>query len=567
MVGITICSDKNFRKENCKTLLSNDFLTVFSPVNDFYPFIIEKLNGEITYVLEGKIYDKSMNDIKYFITQNHDDHNKIESFLANVDGEFYLYFIDSEKNQVTVYGDHLNRLPLYYGKSDKRWIVTRNISHAIDFLSSKIIDVNLAEYLVFGFNLKERTIYSNINSLQMENKIEINLKTSSLLTVKKRNLYNLSEKKIVDFSPALLKQLKDLFVESCRNRADENNVLSLSGGLDSRAVASGLKEAGIDFKTVSYEDEEKTAITDVKIAEEISKKLKTEWLKIPLSSKSFLNDINELNESKCGYQPPILYFLNQYLKAVNKNYGSKIVFFTGDGGDKVFPDLSRGINFNNDKKLFKQIIYENYVFSIKEASKLTKVPYKKLKNFLFESIASLNGNNSKEKHEYFLFSCRARRFLFEGEDRNRQHFWATTPFYGRKFFNLIMVLDYKIKQSPDFYGNFLNILNHDIAEIRNENISSGKIVINKTFYKFAKKMADKLLSRRNKEIIKSIIKHSKSPSITRQKYLEQINLKISGCESIDRKYLKKELGTFSLQQTSLILSIINVEDLISKSTE
>ena len=70
------------------------------------------------------------------------------------------------------------------------------------------------------------------------------------------------------------KQLVELLTEACRRWGSHpdtsTNVLSLSGGLDSRAVAVGMTRAQVPFVTATFLDHRGNASTDLRIAKQLA---------------------------------------------------------------------------------------------------------------------------------------------------------------------------------------------------------------------------------------------------------------------------------------------------------
>jgi asparagine synthase (glutamine-hydrolysing) len=563
MSGLTISNIKH--KTFANIIFSNKFVAISAEHNYSYPLVIKNINEFSVFIIEGKIYNKTLNEMENTIITHFENFDFLEKFFFNIDGEFNIYLIDFKKGKINIFGDHLNRLPLYYGYNENGWIVTRDLGAAVKMFESGFDKLALGEFFVFGYNLEDRTMFKNIYTLKLDRRLEVNLLAETVNAIEKIYKYSFYEKTPDDNLEKMYAEMKQIFIESCKNRMTAKSVLSLSGGMDSRTVAAGLKAVG-SFDAISYLDSDRSASNDVQIASEIAAKINCSWEIIDLDKENMFKDMDELNRFKYGYQTPNLYFLNQYIKKVAEKFGHDITFFTGDGGDKVFPDLSGEIEYNDDEKLFRHIITNSYIFSLKNAAALSGNNENELKNYILDTIKSLPGNNSGEKLEFLIISGRARRWLFEGEDRNRQFFWETTPFYGKYFFSYMMKINNNIKRSNNFYSGFINTLNLEIAEIRNENVSSGKIVINKSFYNLMKKSVNMLLSRKNKEKIKSLIKGTKKPEERKQVFVDEIIKKLTYNEILNNEQIMKIIPNCSYQQISFILSILNAGTLLKKKS-
>ncbi|MCE7053268.1 asparagine synthase-related protein [Algoriphagus sp. AGSA1] len=515
--------------------------------------------------MEGKIYGKAfesiVTELKTLSTEKIDE--KLSSYAFDLDGEFYFYKIDITKNQIAVFGDHLNRLPLYFGSKDQRWVISRQIKTAYFFLQPEISRLNLAEFMVFDYNLADRTWFENIFCLQLDDYIQIDALNNNLQVKKKKTTYNFEDKTKIKNTKVLLEDMAEVFTKACTDRAETTNVLSMSGGMDSRSVAAGLVKGKKPLLGVTFENAEKTALYDGIIAKEIADALTINWQKISLTKESFNYDIASLMKVKMSIQPCRFYFLYQFCNEVSKKFGSNIIFFTGDGGDKVFPDLSKNLKFNSDLKLFRLIMKENHEFTINLAAKITGVSEKELEKQIFSYIKELPAATSAGKLEQFTLRARMKRYIFEGEDRNRNYFWSTTPFLSKKFFSLMMHLDPEIKKQKNFYSDFIAHINHDVASIRNENFSKGKLQIGKGLYSFIKKLSNRYLSRKSKEHLKSIFKSSSSPNNSAKQYITEIKRLLPINTLLEEKTISRSLNNYSTGQLSLLLTYLKAYEIMS----
>lgn len=567
MVGISICSySPNLSSilEDQDVIYRNKNFIVLNSTKYDYPVSTLRIDQDIILILEGKIYGETfesvVTELKTLSAENLDE--KLSSYAFNLDGEFYLYKIDITKSQIAVFGDHLNRLPLYFGSENQQWVISRQIKIAYLFLKPKINSLNLAEFMVFDYNLADRTWFENIFCLQLDDFIQIDAANNILQVKKKKTTYNFEDKTKIKNTEALLEEMAEIFTKACSDRAETTNVLSMSGGMDSRSVAAGLVKCKKPLLGVTFENAEKTALYDGIIAKEIADALTIKWQKISLTQESFNCDTASLMKVKMSIQPCRFYFLYQFCNEVSKKFGSTITFFTGDGGDKVFPDLSKNLKFDNDLKLFKLIIKENHEFTINLASKIIGVSEKELENQIFSYIKDLPATTSAGKLEQFTLRARMKRYIFEGEDRNRNYFWSTTPFLSKEFFSLMMRLDPEIKRQKNFYFDFIAHINHDVASIRNENFSKGKLQIGKGLYSFVKKLSNRYLSRKSKEYLKSIFKSSTSPNASAKQYILEINKLLPVNTLLDEKNIASSLNSYSTGQLSLLLTYLKVDEIM-----
>ncbi|WP_375585927.1 asparagine synthase-related protein [Cyclobacterium xiamenense] len=567
MLGLSLFSREGGWENSAsahRVLFSNERLVVTLNSSYDYPHEIRKTDTGEVLILEGKIYDRSTSALFDGLQERLGSEHELEQYLFDTDGEFYLYVIDLKNPTVKVFGDHLNRLPLYYGSRDGRWIVSRDIGFVQEYLRAPMDPLHLAEFLVFDYNLAQHTLFDQVFHLQIDEKLVVDSTLGEVTALTRHFSYDFSSKPIDRVDQPRLQKMASVFLRASKQRATALNILSLSGGMDSRSVAASLHKGGATLTGITFEDEEKSAANDVLIAREIAETLQMNWQKIDLTSASFLEDIEETIRFKMGIQPARFYFLNQFCKKVFHRFGADITFFTGDGGDKVFPDLTNSIDFSDDRKLVDLILRENYEFSISEAARLAGIDPEVLSQYIYQTIAGFPGKTSGRKHEYFLLTCRMKRYIFEGEDRNRRFFWATTPFLSRPFFDLMVQIHEDVKRSDDFYKRFIRQLNEEVAAIRDENYSSGKVTVSKNFYRWVKNKANSLLSRKQKEKLKAVFEGRKA-SKTIAGYKDLILNWETKESPIDLALAQKNIDQYSQGQLSLITTALLVHSIVNEN--
>ena len=124
-------------------------------------------------------------------------------------------------------------------------------------------------------------------------------------------------------------------------------------------------------------------------------------------------------------------------------------------------------------------------------------------------------------------------------------------------------IDREVKINEDFYRRFIAKLNEQVAAIRDENYSSGKVSVSKSFYRFVKNKANSLLSRKRKEQLKSLFegrKASKTVSLYKNLILEWESKEVP----VDMNVVRKKINGYSLGQLSLIATSLMVSAIVHK---
>ena len=463
----------HFEEYKRKTLLKEKFYFLAYTKYKEYP-IISFDNRKYCIYLEGKIYGKDyqtikseLNELAELIFQNQTNTNKqISDWLLNTDGDFIIFVFNKQSNEIAILNDALGRLPLYYYKSRDILLVSRELRFITNILNDYKFDkMAIAQFLLFGYSLGEKTLLENIYRVKPATLITANAQESEFsINVYK---YNFEIKKYFDRSiEKNASNLVSLFSKACKNRANSNNknILSLSGGLDSRAVAAGLYKNNIPFYGTTFLDYNKTNKVDIRIVKQLAELFNID-LKlfdlVPTKGK----DLHKLLRIKNGLNWLVISYYIQFLNKIKETNISNVIFLTGDGGDKLLPYIRPTVKLESVNGLVNYIIFKNKIFPLDVVSTLTQIPKSEILTELKNHFLSYPEQELSQKYVHFLVFERAFKWLFEGEDRNRFYFWSVTPFYSIQFFNYAMNCPDKQKSKYKLYHQFLRKLSSGAVEI------------------------------------------------------------------------------------------------------
>ena len=457
----------HFEEYKQKILLKEKFYFLGYTKYKEYPITFFN-NKKYCIYLEGKIYDKDystidseLNGLAELIFQNQTKTNKqLTDWLLNTDGDFIVFILSKRSNEIAIFNDALGRLPLYYYKSRDILLVSRELRFITNILNDYKFDkMAIAQYLLFGYSLGKRTLLENIYRLKPATLIIANTKESKL-KIDIIYQYNFEIKKYFDRNTERnASNLVSLFSKACKNRVNPNNknILSLSGGLDSRAVAAGLYKNNIPFSGTTFLDYNKAYKVDVRIVKQLAELFNID-LKlfdlVPPKGK----DLHKLLKIKNGLNWLAISYYIQFLNKIKETNISNVIFLTGDGGDKLLPNIKPTVKLKSVNGLVIYIIFKNKIFPLDIVSRLTQIPKSEIITELTNHFLSYPEQELSQKYVHFLVFERAFKWLFEGEDRNRCYFWSVTPFYSMHFFNYAMNCSDKQKSKYNLYHQFFKEL-------------------------------------------------------------------------------------------------------------
>jgi len=445
---------------------------------DGYPFL-EFSNDQYKVFIEGKIYNKSLSEIRnniYTILDNvfkhKKDYKKLNDWLQNTDGDFIIYVFEKKTGQIIIFNDFLGRLPAYYYLENDKLIFSRSLKYIVESSGSNIFDkYSLAQNLLLGYSLGDNTLFPNIKRLKPSSIIHI-IPNEKKIIIKKISIFDYSVKKNIKLgrNNHHVEYLSDLFAQACKNRTIgiKDIIVSLSGGLDSRIVAGGLNKAKVNFISTTLRDPWKVNDFEGNLEVEIAQRVAevTNSTSIIVDGKLARGlEFSNLLHFKDGMNHLGLGYLLRYLNDVQKKYSSKIVFFTGDGGDKVVKYQPPSGKINSYIELFEYILKIHKRFSIENVSLLTGIKESDIQEYIIEHLKTYPEKTFNDKYVHFIFNERVNNWLFEGEDRNRHFFWSVTPFYSLDFFTASMQTPHKMKKRNKLYIDMLNVFNSELNNI------------------------------------------------------------------------------------------------------
>ncbi len=269
-------------------------------------------NDLFRIVVEGKVYNQEDSALKKNLFQvaetvflgRGDPIRTIKAWLMGADGDFVILFQEKSTGRLIVLNDALSRLPLYYHLTGNRLILSRDMTFLQPFVHGTSVDrTAIAEYLLFGYPLGSKTLLADVLRLPPATCIRVNPQEKQI-RFHSIHLFDFSGKENRGkTTKENARSLARLFTEALVNRVetmkDCKSVVSLSGGLDSRAVAAGLAKSRVAFSSISFLDDEGNAEPDVRIAACVARLLNTEWRSFDLGPAS-ADDYRMLLKAKHG---------------------------------------------------------------------------------------------------------------------------------------------------------------------------------------------------------------------------------------------------------------------------
>lgn len=439
---------------------------------DAYPICSFETQDFFLY-LEGRLYGLSTSQVRSKLLHlahaaaSPDAPNALAGCLEDLDGDFLIFIFNKTTNTIFVINDLFARLPAYYYQDRHTLVIARNIDQVLENSPKTCLDsMSLAQYLVFGFPLGPRTLFQDIYTLPPASLLTIDL-PQSRATLAPVLRHNLEDKKYAVQTLAVnAGHLVELFRSACARRlgAAGPNVVSLSGGLDSRAVAACLSQAHQGAAAASFLDYQGDNHGDFQVARQVAAHLHLPWYSFQLAPPRE-QEVDALLHLKQGANSLEMSFILDFLARLQRTFGADLTYFTGDGGGDTLGESRPYRHLGSFPDLLHYLVQRYQIFPLEVAASLTGVPAQDLLAAAADLVAAYPETAPARKYQHFFCMEVAVKQYNEGEDRNRQYFWSVSPFYALPFFTYALACPDHQKLGLRLYRTFLDILSPGLSRL------------------------------------------------------------------------------------------------------
>ena len=540
-----------------------------------YPeYPIRKIETEdYILIIEGRIYDKDDKTVesglievaRHLSSGGDEGVTAVREWVLETDGDYLILIRDKGQGKLFIFNDLLGRLPLYYSQNGGKCLISRDITFC-KVLSRQVTGdrLGIAEYLLFGFPLGGRTLVENISRLAPATMISIETR-SAAITLTPLSVFNFDIKAPDDKSlDRIAEELKEIFIEACRSRAARSgggpNIVALSGGLDSRAVALGLRASGVEFEAASFMDEAHEREPDVTLAEQVAAKLGVSWKLFNLPQPE-LSDYRHMLDLKDGLCSVGMTFILDFFRRIKDHFGPGLIHFTGDEGNILVPDIRPPQRLGGISDLVDCIVSNNVWLTFDQVEAVTGVDREEIISGMRRLAESYPEQDLYQKYVHFMIFEHCFKLQFEGEDRNRCYFWTVAPYYAGPVFKYLMKVPDCQKRFHRLYSLFMKKLSPEDMAI--DNVGSLAVPLNsprRYLYLAARNFFSLLppaLKIRIRKSTRAPYQSRKIDTALRREVLATLSRKSSVSEYLDIDETRKLLeGNIDKAQFDLLATVI-----------
>jgi|GEM_PF-4582690 len=490
----------HFDSYSHETLLDGERAVIGTTAYESYPRKFVDTES-VSIAIEGMIYNRTAQSITDSLTAIVDERSAIpeeslKKFVDQSDGDFIIVVHDKKNDRLFIINDTVGRLPFFYAHVDGAFVASREVKFILPFMETiEFKKGALLEYLVYGFPFGENTLIDGIAALR----------PSSLLVydMGKNDLFSTT------FSPPSLERkawtgrkktaaaFREKFIEGLGTRlgalGEHEPVVSLSGGLDSRALLAGMLDLGVSPRVLTMHGPEEP------LARELAGLLDVAIETIPTAAHSS----NELLERSIFLKDGLDTMATQGQLLFNVQHmaelcGPGAVYFTGMFGGELTRYLNPTSGIGSARALTEHVVDSEFAFkySTEKACRMLGVKRAFALDQVGGHLDSYADENPYDRYIRFRLEF-DRKWTGQGEDRNRFFFWTVTPFTSRPFYDCAMAVDENHKDTR-LFRDFLHTLDPRTCKVKYYNLNlpldSGlclfawSVAERATRYPFLKKM-------------------------------------------------------------------------------
>ena len=438
-----------------------------------YPVQVE-VQDATTLLIEGMVYSQPppiVPDLCRLLSESATPEATaaaISDIAAASDGDFVIVAITAPPHHaVFISSDVLGRLPVFWSFDSGRLLVSREPKFIRVLCGGKRPDrLGVAQSLVFGFPWGDRTTSEGVFRLppgavlcwKIDGDLPPQVLNQRPWAADKREWTG-------GFQECTARLSTELIASTARRAAltGDRNVVSLSGGMDSRAVAGSLHRAGIRAVARTFVYGRQYGDREAGIAARIAELCGFPHAVVRLSEPP-LATANRLIRMTDGRNSGAMAYADEYLSEIVSEHGSGAVLWTGEGGDLVMPERRPHQRIGSDDNLIGLMFDRAAAFTSEQIGAIFGFSPGFMAEQLRHFVDTFPESDQADRYLRMVWEYQ-RQAYFDGEDRNRCYLWVVAPFYGRPCFELALGAPSTWKKRRRLYGHLIRRIHERLVDV------------------------------------------------------------------------------------------------------
>ena len=413
--------------------------------------------------------------IKNITSKNNINKGYIKQLIKGIDDHFGIIVISQNWSFVAV--DCARTFPIFWKKTENKIVISPQAKCIADKYESPIDKNQLLAFQMSGYCIDEGTLWKDIKNINPGYFIFIkNIENYSLEKYFLYQPWSIINQPYSKYKEQLKVEIKKILKNLINKANGKTIVVPLSAGLDSRLVASGLKDLKYNnVKCFSYGLKNNFESNASKI---IAKKLEYNWTFVEINqskaknyylSKKYKSFISTKVDGCAAISIQGLYAIDELIK--DKYISKEDIIVNGNSGDfitggHVLKTLDASINSQDTNLLFNEIIEAHYskhyvLWDTLLSDKNKNIIKAQLLLQIKKNIYNINNNFMPQGIAEFLeYENRQAKFV-----NNSQRIYEAynlkwhLPLWDKSFMEFWSNVPLKFKNNQKLYKDVLNELN------------------------------------------------------------------------------------------------------------
>ena len=423
-------------------------------------------------MMEGEIYDYQdlreeliskghkflVNNDPEFILQLYEEYGKeFGGKLKDLNGTFLFAIYNIRSHELIICNDRYGFRPLYWCDIGNYLLFASEIKAILqdENFRGEVDQEAMAEFFSFGYVLGDKTLVKGIKLLPSASiftysngKMEIN---------QYWNWNQIKKTDVINDEDEIVGELGRLWLQAVERRmkGDGRIGLFLSGGLDSRAIASAIS-TNYPIHAVTFG---KSDCDDYKIAKKVCERLGIKHHFVEITEERWFSNLEKVVYLTDG----LLNVIHEHsLDAIDTAKKCFEVLLDGFAGDLVVGGSYLRKEFLNNKA-----VNEHYIRVISQID--TKIPIEKEGEFYSSRILDkVHGTSQRavrdeikhwvkdsESSDYFFLNNHVRRFTLTGMICTQTKLETSKPFFDNDFIEFVYSLPNELRFNHYIYNKML----------------------------------------------------------------------------------------------------------------
>ena len=321
--------------------------------------IITKKEEKINIVTCGEVYNEDIENLDKYILTLYEE-GRLDK-LKDFNGSFAAAIYDNVEEKLTLVNDRYGLIKLFYYYDEDRFCFAPKIRPLLKLGVKKSLRKDaIIDFFLFGYLLGDKTFFKHIYQLPQASILEV---SKSNMKLTKYWDYEYDEEYDARPQEELIEELGALWQRAVKRRIkkDEEIIIPLSGGLDSRAILAAALRCTSKDNIITFTFGEKGSF-DFEIGRVVAEKAGVTNIPLGVEKENFEEQYNISMEDIEGMIDATPYFAIRGYKEMEK-YGD--ILFTGTMIDVLLGRHILSPIFSSDM-LKKEISSEEDYAKIKE---------------------------------------------------------------------------------------------------------------------------------------------------------------------------------------------------------